>query len=420
MQDFISVERDTSDAGICSVCSAHPLVIEAALRFDRATQRCVLIEATCNQVNQDGGYTGMTPTDFRAFVERIARDVFFDTDRLILGGDHLGPNPWRDQPADIALNKAEALVEAYAAAGFTKIHLDASMALGGEAEPLRADTVAERAARLAIRAERAAPDASKLRYIIGTEVPVPGGESDGLTEVAVTRPARVEETVESHRRAFKDQGLDSAFGKVAAVVVQPGVDFDHSSTIAYEPVEARALVAALDAYQPLVYEAHSTDYQSRAALRALVEDRFAILKVGPALTFAMREGLFGLAAIETELVEASQRSELREVLDRVMREAPGAWQPYYQGSHARQGVLRAFSFSDRIRYYWNHPDVEAATQTLFRNIDALSVPRALWSQYLGRELDRLGQDDMTARGVVSDKIQQVLEDYRYACDCRDA
>jgi tagatose-1,6-bisphosphate aldolase non-catalytic subunit AgaZ/GatZ len=35
----------------------------------------VLIEATCNQVNQDGGYTGMTPADFRRFVEDIAARV---------------------------------------------------------------------------------------------------------------------------------------------------------------------------------------------------------------------------------------------------------------------------------------------------------------------------------------------------------
>ncbi len=47
---------------------------------------------------------------------------------LILGGDHLGPNPWTRLPADQAMEKAAAMVAAYAAAGFTKIHLDASMA----------------------------------------------------------------------------------------------------------------------------------------------------------------------------------------------------------------------------------------------------------------------------------------------------
>jgi len=113
--------------GVASVCSAHPLVIEAALRDGLRRSADVLIEATCNQVNQDGGYTGMTPADFRAFVEAIARDVGFDRSRLVLGGDHLGPNPWRHLPAADALDKALAMIEAFAAAGFAKLHLDASM-----------------------------------------------------------------------------------------------------------------------------------------------------------------------------------------------------------------------------------------------------------------------------------------------------
>ena len=85
--------------GITSVCSAHPLVIEAALRRAALDGAVALIEATCNQVNQDGGYTGMTPRDFRRFVEDIAAAVGFPVDRIILGGDHLGPNPWRTLPA---------------------------------------------------------------------------------------------------------------------------------------------------------------------------------------------------------------------------------------------------------------------------------------------------------------------------------
>ena len=63
----------------------------------------MLIEATCNQVNQEGGYTGMTPADFRGFVEAIAARVGFDPSRIILGGDHLGPNPWKQLPAEEAL-----------------------------------------------------------------------------------------------------------------------------------------------------------------------------------------------------------------------------------------------------------------------------------------------------------------------------
>jgi D-tagatose-1,6-bisphosphate aldolase subunit GatZ/KbaZ len=121
----ISRHKAGEHIGICSVCSAHPLVIEAALRFDLHTNNKVLIEATSNQVNQFGGYTGMQPADFRDFVNKIAREVGFPSERIILGGDHLGPNCWQGEPAAEAMEKSVDLIKAYVAAGFSKIHLDA-------------------------------------------------------------------------------------------------------------------------------------------------------------------------------------------------------------------------------------------------------------------------------------------------------
>src|SRR5579863_8622920 len=99
------------EAGVTSVCAAHPLVIEAALSLGRREGRRVLIEATCNQVNQEGGYTGMTPADFRRFVEAIAARVGFDPVRIIFGGDHLGPNPWKHLPAEEAMERANIMID---------------------------------------------------------------------------------------------------------------------------------------------------------------------------------------------------------------------------------------------------------------------------------------------------------------------
>ena len=104
----------------------------------------ILIEATCNQVNQDGGYTGMTPADFRDFVHALADEAGIDRRRIVLGGDHLGPNPWKALSARDAMAKARDLVRAYVEAGFTKIHLDASMACADDGE-LAEEEIAERA-----------------------------------------------------------------------------------------------------------------------------------------------------------------------------------------------------------------------------------------------------------------------------------
>jgi len=98
-------------AGIYSICSAHPWVLEAAMRQALEDETPLLIESTSNQVDQYGGYTGMKPADFVDFVRSIAERVGFSHEHLILGGDHLGPNAWRHLPVDEAMQRADALID---------------------------------------------------------------------------------------------------------------------------------------------------------------------------------------------------------------------------------------------------------------------------------------------------------------------
>jgi D-tagatose-1,6-bisphosphate aldolase subunit GatZ/KbaZ len=415
MKNILARHANGEPVGICSVCSTHPLVIRAALACDLNTDKVVLIEATSNQVNQFGGYTGMTPAGFRDFVWGIADQIGFPRQRICLGGDHLGPNCWRDKPPEEAMALSRRLVADYVAAGFAKIHLDASMAVAGEKDPIDPALVAERAADLCAAAEAARPAGVEPLYIIGTEVPVPGGETNGLGGIQVSRPVDVDSTLETHRRAFAARGLEAAFGRVVGVVVQPGVDFDNASIIAYDAARAKGLSHFIESRPGFVYEAHSTDYQPRQMLRELVRDHFAILKVGPALTFALREGLFALAAIEDELIPVEDRSHLREVLERVMLDEPGSWQRYYSGNFSEQRLLRSYGQSDRIRYYWPHSAISSAVDRLFANLSTVALPVGLVRQYAGLERSRLQNRDVTAEAIVLDKISQVLDDYRFGC-----
>ncbi|PVU43890.1 tagatose-bisphosphate aldolase, partial [Staphylococcus epidermidis] len=169
--------------GIYAVCSAHPLVLEAAIRYAHSHRSPLLIEATSNQVDQFGGYTGMTPADFHGFVCQLAESLGFPTSQLILGGDHLGPKRWKNLPAEQAMANAEDLIKSYVSAGFKKIHLDCSMSCEGDPVPLNDAIVAARAARLAKIAEATCREQfgeSDLVYVIGTEVPVPGGAHETL------------------------------------------------------------------------------------------------------------------------------------------------------------------------------------------------------------------------------------------------
>lgn len=424
IQDLVARHKSGERIGLTSVCSAHPLVIEAT--FVHALRRAaplVLIEATSNQINQDGGYTGMVPADFRAFVEAIADRCGFPLERLVLGGDHLGPNAWTSFPAGAAMAKAEIMVADYVRAGFSKIHLDCSMSCFDDPIRLSEQTIAARAARLCRAAEDAyaGDPADAPVYVIGTEVPVPGGAPEDLDTLAVTGPDAVLATLAMHRSQFAEAGLNSAWERVIAIVVQPGVEFDHMKVVDYNPTAATALVAAIVPVDHIVFEAHSTDYQNCTALAALVRDHFAVLKVGPGVTFALREALWALDAIETETVEPGKRAGLRAVAIACMKAAPGNWQRYYHESGAALDLQLQYSLSDRIRYYWPDAAIAAAQDRLFANLREAVPPLPLLSQYLpiAYAAVRAGTATMDPVDLIVAHIGATLDAYYGACNPND-
>jgi D-tagatose-1,6-bisphosphate aldolase subunit GatZ/KbaZ len=310
------------------------------------------------------------------------------------------------------------MVGDYVAAGFAKIHLDASMPCRGEPVRLDESIVAERAARLAAAAEAAAERAAREPplYIIGSEVPVPGGAAHALSELEITLPESALVTLEAHRRAFAAAGVASAFGRVVALVVQPGVEFDHRRVLDYDQAKAKPVSKALGAEPAIVFEAHSTDYQSPAALTALVNDGFAILKVGPALTFAMREALYGLDHIARERDPAWENSALEPQMERIMLAEPKYWADHYQGTPGEQRLLRHYSYSDRIRYYWPAEDAKAAVSRLLAKLDAQPIPEPLISQFLPHcyQAVRQGVIAPRPRPLILEAIRQAFRPYLVA------
>jgi D-tagatose-1,6-bisphosphate aldolase subunit GatZ/KbaZ len=418
------VERHKSGrgGGIYSACSAHPLVVEAVLRHAKVHDTVALIESTSNQVNQDGGYTGMRPDDFRRFVREVAARVGLPADRVLLGGDHLGPHVWQSEPAASAMAKAERLIGDYVAAGYRKIHLDCSMSCADDPRVLADEVVAQRAARLCSIAEQTweRVGGELPVYIIGTEVPVPGGAHETLNTLEPTRVASVEHTLEAHQHAFATANLARVWPRVVGLVVQPGVEFDHYQVIDFQPSRAAALAKFIEREPHMVYEAHSTDYQTTANLHALVQHHFAILKVGPALTFALREALWALDHIERESLGDARHSRLRSTVCGAMAAAPASWSKYYSSTgHALELDLQ-YSLSDRIRYYWATPIVHAALERLLDNLTANPPPLTLLSQYLPEQYAavRSGALAPDARSLTLHYINQVTQQYFAACTGR--
>lgn len=407
LRDLILRNRAGEAIGLPCFCTANEHVLLAVLAYAKRTGLPTVIEATCNQVNQYGGYTGMSPADFMEWLSGMAADAGVPMNQLILGGDHLGPNVWKNEPLDVAMEKSRELVKSYVQAGFKKIHIDTSMACGGEPNPTFAQ-IAERAADLCEVAEKYAPDPSKLFYIIGTEVPIPGGETEEPNTLDVTSVTRFHDTIQTHRDAWNTRGLDAAWDRVVSVVTQPGVDFGHTSVYPFLPVKAAPLRDAIIDEVGLTYEAHSTDYQSTNALADLVKNHFFFLKVGPELTFRFREAIWALAKIEEEIIN-DPKSLIRETFEQQMTKDPGYWVNYYNGSDKELRILRTYSYSDRIRYYWTDPEISKSLNMLIANLEQVNLPESIVSQaFMGLDF---GEVPETPLALIELHIQRCISRY---------
>lgn len=425
LKQIVKAQKEGRAVGIYSCCSANEYVIRAALLKGKKDNSCVLIESTANQCDQYGGYTGMKPADFKAFVEDIAKEIGFDTNKLFLGGDHLGPLTFTSLNEEEAMKEADELIRCYVSAGFTKIHIDTSMRVKDDDVNTRLsdETIARRGARLAKVAEEAYaklletnPDAIEPVYIVGSEVPIPGGAQGAVDEgVQVTKPEDFKATLNTFEKAFKDNGLDHAWSNVIGIVVQPGVEEKDSGCTEYDRAKVVDLCAAIRDYDNIVFEGHSTDYQTKIKLREMVEDGIAILKVGPGFTFMMRQALFALADIENELLK-DKASHFKDVLDAAMLKDTKYWSKHYIGTEEEVALKRKYSFSDRCRYYMPVPEVKQAMQTMIQNLRTNGIPLNLLTQYMPIQYTRVreGLLENDPEALIVDRICDSIDEYLYA------
>ncbi len=425
---LVEQQKNGIPCGIYSACSANEYVIEAVMERALRDNEYILIEATANQVNQFGGYTGMKPADFRDLVYFLASKVNFPLDKIILGGDHLGPLTWKNESAASAMQKSQELIKQYVLAGFTKIHIDTSMNLADDPQNCQVDTavIAQRGAILCKEAETAFtmlqaanPKAVHPVYIVGSEVPIPGGSQEAEEGLHITKALDFENTVAAFQQAFQLHGLVNAWENVIGVVVQPGVEFGDETIHEYNRAAAQELTQALQKYPGIILEGHSTDYQTPGALKEMVEDGIAILKVGPALTFAMREGLFALSHMEAELFRYQpevEQSQFIEVLDATMARNPENWLMHYHGNSAKIRYARKYSFSDRCRYYVPVPEVKSSINRLIMNLNAVDIPLTLINQFMPIQYNKIrsGLLKKDPESLLKDRIINCIDDYIYA------
>lgn len=429
---IVTIQKSGKAVGIYSACSANSFVIEAVLKKGLEDNSCVLIESTANQCDQFGGYTGMKPIDFKNYVYEIADKLGFDKNKIFLGGDHLGPLTWTSLNEKEAMANSEVLIDAYVSAGFTKIHVDTSMKVADDDPNVRLsdETIARRGVHLVKVAENAYkklletnPDAVEPVYIVGSEVPIPGGSQAVVDEgVQVTKVEDFAATINTFKDTFEKEGISDVWDRVLGIVVQPGVEEKDSGCTEYDRSKAVELAKAIRTIPDLVFEGHSTDYQTKIKLREMVEDGVAILKVGPGLTFAAREGLYALSFIEDEACKANGKtpSNFREVLDAEMLKNDKHWKKHYHGTDAEIALKRKYSFSDRSRYYYTTDAVKAAIDTLLDNLKD-GCPLNLLSQFMPIQYTKVREGVLKndPKELVLDRIGNTIDEYLYATHQKD-
>jgi D-tagatose-1,6-bisphosphate aldolase subunit GatZ/KbaZ len=104
-------------------------------------------------------------------------------------------------------------------------------------------------------------------------------------------------------------------------------------------------------------------------------------------------------------------------VEETMLRDPKDWQPYYAGSVIEQKLLRKYSYSDRVRYYWHRPEIAAAVDRLVANLSGVKIPESMLSRYLPEQYLRLRRGEISGDPValIVDKVRDVLRVYAAAC-----
>lgn len=394
--------------GVYSICSSNIYVIEAALEVAKEKDDYILIEVTPHQVNQYGGYSGMTPEDFKNLVRRLVKEKDIGEERVILGGDHIGPLPWQKESSSMAMKKAKELVKAFIESGYQKIHIDCSMPLGDDPYVLGHEVIAKRSRELIEVAEETAKNFNlKPVYIIGTDVPkAGGGEEEGITTVE-----EFKKSITAFKRFFKD--MPWIWDRIVGFVIMLGIGFNYDSVFPYERERTREIIKEV-LREGLFVEAHSTDYQTKESLKNMVEDGIRILKVGPALTSAFRRAVFLLSVIEDEFIEKNKRSDIKNVLLDLMLKDDKHWKNYYKESDNIKFDIW-YNLLDRVRYYWEYKPVKEALDILIKNfssgIDMRFIYQYFYDSYFLIRDGKLRNDPVD---LVKYEIKRVLDDYHFA------
>jgi tagatose-1,6-bisphosphate aldolase non-catalytic subunit AgaZ/GatZ len=351
---------------VFAACPNSMSVIKASLRAAKRNNAPIKFAATLNQVDLDGGYTGLTPQQFVNTIRQEAEAIHF-TGPVIIAIDHGGPwlkdkhnrEKWRYEDTMTAVKRS---FEAAITAGYDLIHVDPTIDITLPKNTIiNIDVVAQRTIELIVHAEnfRRKNNYPRIAYEVGTEE-VHGG----LANMDVFK-----RFLDLLKTGLAQNNLHDVWP--CFVVGKVGTDL-HTST--FDPIVARQLVFVVEQYGSAIKGHYSDNVTNPEEYPA---SGMGAANVGPEFTEREYEGLLELYLLEEGLLREGRivkSSNLKQILWEAVIHS-GRWKKwllegetdndFYANSAERQEWL----VKTGCRYIWENAEVLAARHALYRNLE---------------------------------------------------
>lgn len=358
-----------------AVCPNSISVIKAAFRAAKRNNAPIKFAATLNQVDGDGGYTGLTQNEFIKLL-KIEADAVNYSGPYIAAIDHGGP--WLKDIQSVekwdterAMNGVKKSFEDAIVAGYHLIHVDPTVDVFlSKGEMIDIKVVAKRTVELIVHAEtfRRNNNFASISYEVGTEE-VHGGLADETV---------FDKFIMELKKGLKDVGLEDVWP--CFIVGKVGTDL-HTTT--FDKEVALQLTQKVKQFGSYI-KGHYTDGVTNPEDYPLCG--IGAANVGPEFTISEYDALIELEEKEIECSKEkgiAQLSDIKNTLWRLVYES-NRWKKWLQNDE--QGKDFSQLTEDRknwlvktgCRYIWQHPEAVVARYKLYENlkrhgIDAESV-----------------------------------------------
>lgn len=350
---------------ILAACPNSLAVIKSALLSAKRCNAPIKFAATLNQVDTDGGYTGLTAKEFVDTIREEARLINF-TGPVIVAIDHGGPwlkdkhrvENWTYEQTMAAVKTS---FEEAIRAGFDLIHVDPTIDITlRPGEIISIDLVAQRTIELITHCEkfRRNNNFERIAYEVGTEE-VHGG----LADMAVFN--RFLDVLKEGLKANHLEDIWPCF-----IVGKVGTDL-HTTT--FDASVASLLTKTVKPYGSKIKGHYSDNVENPEAYPL---SGMGAANVGPEFTESEYDGLLELDGIEQKLHNEGKivrPSFIKRSLWSAVIES-GRWKKWLNQTETGKSfeqlsdLRQEWLVKTGCRYIWEKPEVIAARSRLFTNM----------------------------------------------------